>query len=96
MVAIQIKKALEELAVACETICGAGRCKMCPLKDICFDDYSIVDIAAKSDSVAISRMTCLADIITDETEEAEKTELERKWEAEADKWNDRRCDPDGE
>ena len=94
MVAEQIIKALEELAVACETICGAEKCKMCPLKDLCFDDYSIVDIVNKVDEVAIARMTCMADIITERQEEAEKSEYDRKWEAEADYWNDRRCDPD--
>lgn len=94
MVALEIKKALQELSIACEVICEAEKCRMCPLKDCCLVDYSILDISV--DEVAISRMLCMAEIITEREEEKQKTEAERAWEAEADYWNDRRCDPDYE
>lgn len=96
MVAHEIRQALAELSVACEVICGAEKCKICPLKSVCFADYSIVDTVNKMDDVLIARMLCMAEIITERQEEAEKTEEQRRWEAEADEWNDRRCDPDEE
>ena len=89
MVASEIKKALDELAIACEVISASSKCKMCPLKDCCFDDYSIVDVAYKTDEVAISRMTCMAEIITERQEETEKSEYQRRWEHEADEWLDK-------
>lgn len=94
MVAHEIRQALAELSVACETICGADKCEICPLKDLCVTEYSIVDTVNKMDDVLIARMTCVAEIIADQQEEAEKSEGQRRWEAEADYWNDRRCDPD--
>ncbi len=89
MVATQIIKALQELAIACETICGADKCKMCPLKDMCFEDYNIVDTVNKMDDVLITRMCCMAEMITERQEEAEKSESQKRWEAEADAWLDK-------
>lgn len=95
MVAHQIKQALAELSIACEVISEADKCKMCPLKDLCMTEYSIVDTVNKMDDTLISRFVCMAEMITERQEEAEKSEYDRRWEAEADRWNDRRCDPDG-
>lgn len=95
-IASDIKKALAELSTACETICRADKCHKCPLEDICFEDYSIVDTINKLDDALIAKMLEMAEDITERQEEAEKTEEQRRWEAEADYWNDRRCDPDDE
>lgn len=94
MVAHDIRKALQEMAIACEVIQSAGKCKVCPMKNDCFEDVNLVDM--KLDEAAISRMLCMAEMITERQEEAEKTEYDRRWEAEADRWNDKRCDPDYE
>jgi len=93
MVAHNIRQALLELSVACEVIGRADKCKMCPLKDVCFEDFSIVDAVSKMDDTLISRFICMGEMITERQEEAEKSESQKRWEAEADKWNDRRCDP---
>ena len=89
MVAGQIVKALGELSVACEVISGADKCKICPLKDLCFEDYSIVDTVNKMDETLISRFVCMAEIITERQEETEKSEYQRHWEHDADEWLDR-------
>lgn len=89
MVASTIKKALTELSVACEVICGADKCKVCPFKDICFDDYSIVDTVNKMDDTLITKMLCMAEMIEERKAEAEKTEVQKRWEHEADAWLDR-------
>lgn len=94
MVAHEIRQALAELSVACETICGADKCRMCPLKDLCVTEYSIVDTVNKMDDVLISRMMCMADIITERQEEAEKTEEQRRWEHDADEWLLRKAEID--
>ncbi len=90
----QIVKALKELSVACETISRADRCKICPLEDLCFEEYSIVDTVNKMDDTLISRFICMGETIEDAIAEAEKSEYDRRWEAEADYWNDRRNDLD--
>lgn len=96
MVAHNIKQALLELSMACEVISGADRCKMCPLKDLCFEDYNIVDTVNKMDETLISRFVCMGEILTEAEERRGASEAERRWYAEADKWNGRRCDPDYE
>lgn len=90
MVAHEIRQALVELSLACEVICGAEKCKICPLKDLCVTEYSIVDTVNKMDDTLISRMVCMAEIITERQEEAEKSEYDRKWEHDANEWLDRR------
>lgn len=87
MVAHEIKKALQEMAIACEVIQSASKCRMCPMKDDCFEDVNLVDM--KLDEVAISRMLCMAEMITECQEEAEKTEEQRRWEHDANAWLDR-------
>lgn len=89
MVAHNIRQALLELSVACEVISRADKCKMCPLKDLCFEDYSIVDAVEKMDDTLISRFICMGEIITERQEEAEKSESQKRWEYEADAWLDR-------
>lgn len=88
MVAHEIKKARQEMAVACEIIHRARKCKMCPMKDDCFEEVNLVDM--KLDEVAISRMVCMAEMLTEVQEEAEKSEYQRKWECVADRWLDRK------
>lgn len=87
MVAHEIRNALQEMAIACEVIQGAGKCRMCPMKDDCFEDVNLVDM--RLDEVAISRMLCMAEMITEQQEEAEKTEEQRRWEHDANAWLDR-------
>ena len=94
MVAHNIRQALLELSAACEVISRADKCKICPLKDLCFEEYNIVDTVLKMDDTLISRFICMGEMITERQEEAEKSESQKRWEAEADRWNDRRCDPD--
>lgn len=89
MVAHNIKQALLELSMACEVISRADRCKMCPLKDLCFEEYNIVDTVLKMDDTLISRFICMGEMITERQEEAEKSEYQRRWEHEADAWLDR-------
>lgn len=89
MVAHEIRQALAELSIACEVISGAEKCKVCPLKDLCVTEYSIVDTINKMDDALISRMVNMAEIITERQEEAEKTEGQRRWEHDADAWLDR-------
>lgn len=94
MVATEIKRTLDELSIACEIISNANRCKLCPLYAFCGGDYIMVETANKLDVVAIARLTCIAEVITERQEESEKTEKQKQWEAEADYWNVRRCDRD--
>lgn len=89
MVAHEIRQALAELSIACEVISGAEKCKVCPLKDLCVTEYSIVDTVNKMDDALISRMVNMAEIITERQEEAEKSEYDRKWEHDANEWLDR-------
>lgn len=91
-----IVKAIDELVLSCEVIRKSENCKMCPLSEICLGEHSIVDIADEMTTVLISWMACMAETITERQEEAEKSDYDRKWEAEADYWNLRRCDPDYE
>ena len=53
-----------------------------------------MDTVLKMDDTLISRFICMGEMITERQEEAEKSESQKRWEAEADRWNDRRCDPD--
>ena len=92
----EIKRMLDEMTMACETIRSAERCAMCPLKGSCLDDMPFTVVAYEAEAKAIERFLCMADRVTEAQEEAEKSEYDRKWEAEADYWNDRRCDPDEE
>ena len=94
MVAQNIIRALSELSVSCETISRAGKCKMCPLNELCFEDYNFVDTIDKMDDTLISRFVCMAEMITERQEEEEKSEEQRRWEAEADAWLDRKKEID--
>lgn len=94
MVAHDIRKALQEMAIACEVISGAEKCKVCPLKDLCVTEYSIVDTVNKMDDTLISRMVNMAEIITERQEEAEKSEYDRKWEHDANEWLLRKAELD--
>ena len=94
MVAAETKKALEELALACEVIRNEYECHRCPFEGSCLEDLTFNCVSYKATPEAINEMLKVADEITEEQEEEAKTEEERRWEAEADYWNDRRCDPD--
>lgn len=91
-----IYDSISELIIACETIRNASRCDRCPLYKECLVDSTFEDIAYKVKPEAIRKTFHLADDITEDEEERAKTEDDRAWEAEADYWNDRRCDPDYE
>lgn len=98
----KICDSINELIVACEVIRGFdadkdyNACRLCPLKDHCLGYCSFEHIAYEVKQDSIDKMLNMADAITERLEERAKTEKERKWEAEADYWNDRRCDPDDE
>lgn len=98
----KIHDSISELIVACEVIRsfdadkGYHACRVCPLKDHCLQDCSFEQIAYEVKQDSINLMLNMADTITERLEERAKTEKQRKWEAEADYWNDRRCDPDDE
>lgn len=85
---------LNELIIGCEVIRDNSKCDKCPLKDDCLEECTFEHIAYKVTADAIEQLIFLADEITEEEEERNKTEYDRTWEAEADYWNDRRCDPD--
>lgn len=89
MIVTEFKKMLDEVTIGCEVIRGADRCAMCPLKDTCLDDTSLTDVAYEADAKAIERFLCMADRVTEDEEEAEKSEYQRRWEHEADAWLDR-------
>ena len=99
-VAKRIHNSINDLIVACETIrqYDADKeydaCRVCPLKDHCLEECTLKSIAYKVDVNSIDLMLNMAETITERLEERAKTEEQRRWEAEADYWNDRRCDPD--
>ena len=92
--ASEIYKCLCEVAIACDTICP-DNCEECPLYDNgCVDDVTFKTAVNELTTEKVRQMITLADEITEAQEEASKTEEEKRWEAEADYWNDRRCDPE--
>ena len=99
-VAKRIHNSINDLIVACETIRNYDSdkeydaCKVCPLKDHCLEEVTLEAIAYHVDVNSINLMLNMAETITERLEERAKTEEQRRWEAEADYWNDRRCDPD--
>lgn len=99
-IAKKISDSLAELIVACEVIRDFdadkeyNACRICPLKDHCLEEVTFEHIAYQVKQDSIDLMLNMAEVITERLEEREKTEFDRKWEAEADYWNDRRCDPD--
>lgn len=101
-VAKRIHNSINDLIVACETIRNYDAdkeydaCRVCPLKDHCLEEVTLEAIAYHVDVNSINLMLNMAETIAERLEERAKTEEQRKWEAEADYWNDRRCDPDGE
>lgn len=90
----EIRKCLTELLIACEVVSDAGRCEECPFLEDCFIDCTFSRIAGKTTAEGIHKFISLAEEITDAQQEASKTDEERRWEAEADYWNVRRCDPE--
>lgn len=94
MVAKEIYDRISELIVCCEVVRDASKCDRCPLKDDCLEDCTFEHVAYKVKTEAIKKLIEMADGIEEEAEERAKTEEQRRWEAEADYWNLRRCDPD--
>ena len=99
-VAKRIHDSISELIVACETIRDFDAdneydaCRVCPLKEHCLEECTFEHIAYQVGKDSIDLMLNMADVITERLEERAKTEEQRRWEAEADYLNDRRCDPD--
>ena len=96
LIDIDIYRSITDLAVCCETIRFNGECERCPLYDTetCLCDGTFTLTASKINAEIINKIICLADECTETEAERAKTAFDRKWEAEADYWNDRRCDPD--
>lgn len=94
VIAKDIYDRISETIIACEVIRDASKCDKCPLKDDCLEECTFEHIAYKVKTDAIEKFIFMADEITEEAEEASKSPQQRRWEASADYWNDRRCDPD--
>ena len=94
MLAEKVMDGLVETSLACETICRHEKCKVCPCKNYCINDVEFIDFVRKLNVHDLQRLIFMAETLTEAEEEANKTEEQRRWEAEADRWNDRRCDPD--
>lgn len=93
MLTEKIMDGLVEVSLACETISRAEKCKACPCKEYCLYDVDFTDFVAQLTMNDLRRFITMGEIITEQQEEASKSEEQRRWEAEADRWNDRRCDP---
>lgn len=93
MVTARILDALTEVSLACETIRRADKCKACPFNGKCINEVEFEDFVARATIGSLEKFIRLGEAIIDAEEEAGKSEAQRKWEAEADYWNDRRCDP---
>lgn len=91
-VANSIYDRLGELQACCDTVRDACKCEECPIRDYCLEESTFERVATKVKVVSIDKMVAMADEITEAEYEAQKTEEQRRWEAEADYWNDRRCD----
>lgn len=96
MVANEIYDRLGELMVCCEVVRDVCKCEECPIRETCLEESTFERVSTRVKVNGIRKLIAMADEITEEEEERAKTEEERKWEAEADYWNDRRCDPDEE
>lgn len=96
MVANEIYDRLGELMACCETVRDACKCDICPIRETCLEESTFERVSYKVKVANIKKLIEMADEITEEEEERAKTEEQRRWEADADYWNDRRCDPDGE
>lgn len=96
MVANEIYDRLGELMACCETVRDVCRCDVCPIRETCLEESTFERVSYKVKVTNIKKLIEMADEITEEEEERAKTEEQRRWEAKADYWNDRRCDPDGE
>lgn len=93
-VANDIYDRIGEMMVCCETVMNAGFCTECPIRGTCLDESTFERVATKVKVAGIKELIRLADTITEKQEEESKTDEERRWEEEADYWNDRRCDPE--
>ena len=94
IVANEIYDRLGELIVCCETVRDVCKCDECPIKETCLEESTFERVANRIKVANLKKLINMADEITEEEEERNKTEYDRTWEAEADYWNDRRCDPD--
>lgn len=91
-----IKDGIAELIIACEVIRDYKACLSCPMLEHCLEECTFEHIAYIAKTNDIQAMLNKAETITEIIEEKSKAERDRRWEAEADYWNDRRCDPDDE
>lgn len=94
MVANEIYDRLGELMACCETVRDACKCDVCPIRETCLEESTFERVSYKVKVANIKKLIEMADEITEEEEERAKTEEQRRWEAEAEYWNLRRCDPD--
>lgn len=87
-----IVQTLQNVSIACETIRRVRQCRGCPLEK-CLEYDTFEEFAEAISADAMEKFFILADDITDAEEEQSKTEEQKRWDAEADEWNVRRCDP---
>lgn len=73
----------------CDTIAWYDKCDECPMREKCPDEnyYELSDEQAEL-------IRDFAEEVLEEEEQNNMTEEERRWQAKADYWNDRRCDPE--
>ena len=85
---------IKDVLIACEYIRFADRCDECPFKaELCFCDESFEHIVMNISAEDVEKLLILAEEVKEDEDERNKSKYEREWEAYADKWNDRRCDP---
>lgn len=86
---------IKDVLIACEIVRFTDRCDECPFKDeLCFTEETFEHIVTNISAEDVEKLLILAEEVKEDEDERNKTKYEREWEAYADKWNDRRCDPD--
>ena len=86
---------IKDVLIACEIVRFTDRCDECPFKDeLCFTEETFEHIVTNISAEDMEKLLILAEEAKEDEHERNKTKYEREWEAYADKWNDRRCDPD--
>ena len=89
IVANEIYDRLGELIVCCETVRDGCKCDECPIRETCLEESTFERVANRIKVANLKKLIDMADEITEEEEERNKTEYDRRWEHDADEWLDR-------
>ena len=87
MGATDIRKSIDELMMACDSICDQMECAMCPLYDYCLKDSSVEELWDSVSERTISRFLCYADKVVNWLDE-EQSEEDKYISANEDKWKE--------